>query len=668
MTTRINLACIAMLAFATNSRGQGDLNSLLSQALAPDAGHVVVFPAKKIITMEAANPEATAVAVSGGRIIAVGSLEEVKKALGGNTFTTDDTFAEKVVIPGLIDQHLHPILGALTLAVEVVANEDWVLPGRVCKAAANPKEYMARLRGAEKQLKDPREWFFSWGYHPLWHGKLDRKMLDDISSDRPIAIWHRSCHEFYLNSAALKALHVTEESTKGKGLWSEQADWPTGHFYEGGLNLIMAPLLSKLATPERLTFGLKQTVAYLHQNGVTAYNEPGALVTPEIWKLYQRILGADDTPMYSTFLADGRGIPDRVGLDKALAATEEQIALSTSGKVAFFPKQVKLFADGAIISQLMQMKDGYNDGHKGQWILPPEELEKRAKLYWDAGYRLHIHVNGDLGLQVLLDVLERRMRENPRPDHRTVIVHFANSSEQQVGRIARLGCIVSSNPYYPVGFADKFGEVGLGKERADAMVRNGSVVRQHIPLSFHSDLPMAPASPLFLAWCGVNRTTPSGRVAGPEQRISVEKALRAVTIEAAYSWKKEQELGSIAPGKIANFTILDSDPLTVAPKSIKDITVWGTVFEGRKFPVDLANKIGQGPFRLVPTTPAVASFGWNDRPLRQPFSRRTGSLDEMLELMPRTQGCGPNCSCGGVLASALIEAASRNLAGGNRAQ
>ncbi len=198
------------------------------------------------------------------------------------------------------------------------------------------------------------------------------------------------------------------------------------------------------------------------------------------------------------------------------------------------------------------------------------------------------------------------------------------------------------------------------------MVRNGSVVRQHIPLSFHSDLPMAPASPLFLAWCGVNRITPSGHVAGPEQRISVEKALRAVTIEAAYSWKKEHELGSIAPGKIANFTILDSDPLTIDPRTIKDIAVWGTVFEGGKFPVDKAKKIGQAPIRVVPPTPVVASFGWNDRPLLQPFPRRTGSLDEMLELTPRAMGCGPNCSCGGVMVSALIEAASRNLAARNR--
>jgi len=233
----------------------------------------------------------------------------------------------------------------------------------------------------------------------------------------------------------------------------------------------------------------------------------------------------------------------------------------------------------------MQMKDGYLDGHKGEWIEPPDELEERARLFWNAGYQLHIHVNGDLGLDVVLGILEKLMAENPRPDHRSVIVHFANSTEDQVGRIARLGAIVSANPYYPVGFADKYGEVGLGPQRADAMVRSASVVKNKIPLSFHSDLPMGPASPLNFLWCAVNRVTPSGRVAGPEQRIGVDDALRAVTIEAAYSWRQEHEIGSIAPGKIANFTVLDEDPYAVEPMRLKDIRVWGTVFEGTVYPV-----------------------------------------------------------------------------------
>jgi hypothetical protein len=117
------------------------------------------------------------------------------------------------------------------------------------------------------------------------------------------------------------------------------------------------------------------------------------------------------------------------------------------------------------------------------------------------------------------------------------------------------------------------------------MVRAASVLRRGIPLSLHSDLPMGPAAPLTLAWCAVNRRTPSGRTAAPEQRISVPDALRAVTIEAAYSWWMEDELGSISPGKLANFTVLAEDPYAVEPERLDGIAVLGTVYEGRWFPV-----------------------------------------------------------------------------------
>ena len=238
--------------------------------------------------MERAAPVATAIAVSGKRIVAVGTLDEVKHAIGSQTYQMDDTFAAKIVMPGLIDQHLHPILGALTLAIEVIAIEDWALPGKLWQAASSPSEYRKRLKSAEARLKDPNEWLLTWGYHALWHGKIDRAALDAMSATRPIAVWQRSCHEFYFNSAGLKALGITQEMTKGKGAASDQANWDEGHFWESGLHLIIAPMLKVMATPERLSFGLKQMVAYLHANGVTAYNEPGAIYTPDMWTLYER--------------------------------------------------------------------------------------------------------------------------------------------------------------------------------------------------------------------------------------------------------------------------------------------------------------------------------------------------------------------------------------------
>ena len=176
------------------------------------------------------------------------------------------------------------------------------------------------------------------------------------------------------------------------------------------------------------------------------------------------------------------------------------------------------------------------------------------------------------------------MAERPRTDHRTVIVHFAISSEQQIDRIAALGAIVSANPYYPVGFADKFAAQGLGPTRGLDGARGISASPRH-PAVVPLRLPMAPADSAHTGLVRVNRRTPSGRVVCPEQRVSVHDALRAITIEAAYSWRMEDHLGSIAPGKLANFTMLGDDPYAVDPADLNQIPVLGTVYEGRWFPL-----------------------------------------------------------------------------------
>jgi predicted amidohydrolase YtcJ len=575
-------------------------------APAPSA---TVLVAESVITMDVRRPRATAIAIDGDRIIAVGTVAEVVASLGDRPHVIDRTHEGDVILPGLIDQHLHPFLAATTLTTEVIATEDWHLPGRTFPAAHSESDYRARLREAEKALGDSEEWLFSWGYHSLWHGPLDRAVLDTISATRPIGVWQRSCHEFYLNSAAIERLGLTAEMVADTGPLAETISLGRGHFWENGFMGFLMPLITPtFVTLERLVTGLEQMITYLHGNGVTAFNEPGAVLPPGAWDLYEEMLGRDDVPLLSSFIVDARG-PATAGMpvDEALIRAEKLIARAPEGKVAFLPGQVKLFADGAIISQLMQMKDPYLDrtgapdpDHHGEWLMTPAVFEEQSKAYWDAGYQLHVHVNGDLGLEMVLDALERRLHENPRDDHRTVIVHFANSTEEQVDRIESLGAIVSSNPYYPVGFADKYGEVGLGPERADVMTRNRSVVDRGIPLSFHSDLPMGPADPIGMMSCAVNRVTPSGRVAGPEQRIDAAAALHAVTLGAAYSWRREHEAGSIEVGKLANFTVVDTDPLTCEPRRLDGIGVRGTVFAGRWFPVPAGVGRGRAFAGVVP--------------------------------------------------------------------
>jgi predicted amidohydrolase YtcJ len=568
------------------------------------SGDTVVFVADRFHTMEPEIPVVEAVAVRDGRILSMGTLASVVDGLGDVPYVIDERLRGTVVLPGLIDQHLHPLLGASTLATEVISTEDWHLPDITFPAAHSPEQYLARLRAAEAAMTDPDEWLFTWGYHQLWHGPLDRATLDSISSTRPIGVWQRSCHEWYMNTAGIERLGITTESLAGRGPSSSQVDVASGHFWEGGFfNLVMPKVAGVFLTRERLTAGLRQLVAYLHRSGVTAFNEPGIIWEIEPWDLYNEILGAPEVPFTSSFMVDGRTQAAKgMSADDALADARQQVAKAPSGKVSMLDGHVKLFADGAIISQLMQMRDGYVDAagrfdpdHHGEWLMQPEELERFYRAYWDAGWQIHTHVNGDLGLDVVLDALERCAAANPRTDHRCVIVHFANATEEQVDRIASLGAIVSANPYYPCGFADKYGEVGLGPDRADLMVRSRSVLDRHIPLSFHSDLPMAPAEPMRLAAFAVNRRTESGRVAAPEQRISVDSALRAVTIEAAYSWRREHEIGSIAVGKMATFTVLGADPYLVDPEDLGNVPVIGIVSEGTWMPVPGTTPAVSGP-------------------------------------------------------------------------
>jgi len=287
---------------------------------------------------------------------------------------------------------------------------------------------------------------------------------------------------------------------------------------------------------------------------------------------------------------------------------------------------VKLFADGAIYSQAMQVTAGYKDGHKGEWMMDPDFFARTFRVYWDLGYQLHVHVNGDAGLDMVLDQLEQNMRRAPRHDHRTLIVHFAISRPEQVSRIQRLGAIVSGNPYYPVALADNYRSNGLDPQRADPMVRMGDVERAGISYSFHSDMPMAPGQPLFLMWSGVNRVTNEGNLRGPEQRVSRLGALKAVTLDAAYSLRMEKEVGSIVPGKLANFTILADNPLTVDPMKIKDVRVWGTVHEGRVLPVRQGAVPRAGVDAAGILARPSAPTGQDDRQLAQIFAERLAEL------------------------------------------
>jgi len=562
-------------AFA-QSRSLQELGA--STLAAPQA---TVFTAREIVTLNPNRPSAQAVAVVNGRILWVGSLEEVTGVLSDQPYRIDDSFGDRVLVPGFVAQHDHPVLAALTMSSEILSIEDWVLPGGTVPAVEDKPDFLRRLAEAVR-TGDPARTVLSWGYHPAFYGPLTRRDLDEVSTERPIIVWARSCHEMFLNSRALDEAGVTRELVDGFGASARrQSDLEAGRFWEQGLFGLLPHIATMVADPERLRAGLELTRDYMHAKGVTIGNEPGGILSRPVQDAVNAVFSSPDMPFRWSFMADGKSLVAAHDDDSRVLEETTKLASWYGGMTSLAPRQAKLFADGAIYSQLMQVREPYLDGHEGEWMMDKDDFERAFRIYWDAGYQIHVHVNGDAGVDRVLDALESNLRRNPRYDHRTVLVHFAVSGPDQVARIKNLGAIVSGNPYYVTALADQYSEVGLGPQRADSMVRLGDLTRAGVSWSLHSDMPMAPADPLFLMWCAVNRRTASGRIAGPDQRVSAEAALRGVTIDAAYSLRMDHEIGSIAPGKRANFTILGDNPLTVDPMAIRDVPVTGTIMEGR---------------------------------------------------------------------------------------
>jgi hypothetical protein len=346
---------------------------------------------------------------------------------------------------------------------------------------------------------------------------MSRPILDRLAPNFPVVVWHRSCHEFYLNSAALKLTGIDSALVAGfTPSQKEQSNLAKGHFYEQGALAILGKLAPILASPEQFRRGLEFTESYYHRAGITLACEPGGFFSKPMQDAINAVYSDEATPFNHCFMADGKTFAARNPKDAAALITDTEQVLSWGrGRTWYLPRQVKLLTDGAIYSQLMMMKDGYIDGHHGAWIMDPPVFDYAFQSYWDAGFQIHVHNNGDGGLDVLLGSLEKAMKRNPRKDHRTVLVHFGFARPEQVASWGRLGGIVSANPYYVTALAGRYAKLGIGPERSQNMVPLGDVMKDSISLSFHSDMPMAPAKPLQLVWAGVNRLTAEGPVAGP---------------------------------------------------------------------------------------------------------------------------------------------------------
>ena len=549
----------------------------------------IVFEARKIITMDQSMPEARYIAVEDGRILGVGnSLAQLDAWLVNQNYRIDSQFSEKVLLPGLIDPHLHPLMAAVLLPTAFITPEDWTLPSGEFPGVTTPEDYRQRLREliSNNQSSDP---FITWGYHQLWHGDLDRQLLDEIEPNRAVIVWHRSFHEIIMNTAAMRFLELDSESLfadiiSAPGIDPSHADYSAGHLSETALGVGLARLQPVILAPDKLNAGMTIIQKMLRQNGVTTIADmaTGLFASFNIEAaLIKQTFDHQDSAVRVMLVPNVKPMVEQMGSADAVMEFLNQMQSSQISNKVFLNNRVKLLADGAFFSQYMRMNPpGYTDGHEGKWLTEPAELESLARAFWNNGYHIHTHVNGDEGLDAVLNTLEKLLLEKPRPDHRFTLEHFGYSTIAQAQRLHTLGAQVSAQPNYVYVLSDNYAQNGLGYDRASQMVRLGTLERQGTVIALHSDLTMAPADPLFLAWIAANRLTMEGTIMGPSERLSLDKALRAITIEAAHVIGLEDEIGSISAGKKADFAVLEQDPYEVDVTSLKDIPIWGVVFEG----------------------------------------------------------------------------------------
>lgn len=543
---------------------------------------ISVFTARRVRTMEPSMPTADAVAVRDGHIVEVGSLETMRPWLDVYDHEIDDTFHDHIIMPGFIDPHLHPSMAAILLPMHFTTAVQWSLPWGDIGAVASRVEFLDRLVELDRRL-DPDEPLFVWGHHPIWHGDIAREELDVISSSRPIIVWHRGYHSLVVNEACYRWMDIDLDAARRH----PQVDVDRGAFFETGLNVAYRYLNHFLLGTERFRAGLDRMRQVIHHGGQTTIGDAalGLFGFEEEWEHLKVVMERPDTPFRIQLMPYAMGPTGDEQSDAEMVERVLSLPERNTHRLRF-SDHVKIFADGGFFAELLMLKPpGHLDGRHGEWLTPPERFEEITRAFWNAGLKIHVHCSGDLGVELVLRTLERLQWERPRFDHRFTFEHFGISSSQQVRRLAALGAQASVQVYYVYELSRAFADSTVGYERASQISRLGSLERAGVPFALHSDFPMAPAKPLNNAWVAANRVNEAGEVMGPNERASLDAAMRAITTDAAHILGVEDEIGSLRWGKKADFTILEQDPYDVGAEGLRDIPIWGTVFEGEKFAI-----------------------------------------------------------------------------------
>ena len=541
----------------------------------------VIYPARRIITMNPSNPDARHVAVRDGRIIGAGSLEDLA---GWGDHTIDYRFADKVLMPGLVEGHSHAHEGSCWRAVYCGYFDRMDPNGTVWPGLDSFDAIFDRLREQDAAMEPGDDPISGWSLDPIYYGdaRMSRADLDGVSTVRPIGIRHASGHIMNVNTKALELAGLLREGINHPGVPLGDDGLPTGELKgPDAMELAASHVGLDRKVMSADAWGLRQFGRLCVRQGVTTATDLANPLPPEAVDMMLEVTGASDFPVCMVSLRRFQGVTPKELVERCVelrAMSTERLRLG----------RVKIHADGSIqgFTARLRWPGYYNGAPNGLWYATPEQMQEIYEGALEHDLLVHTHTNGDEAIEMMLDTLERAVQKVPRPDHRYTLQHCQLADTAQFRRMKKLGLCVNLFANHHFYWGDQHYEKTVGPERANRMNACATALREGVPLAIHSDAPVTPLGPFFTAWCAVNRLTPSGRTLGEAEKISVAEALHTITLGAAYTLKMDDEAGSIETGKRADFAVLEDDPYEIGAANLKDVRVWGTVQAGRVFAVE----------------------------------------------------------------------------------
>jgi hypothetical protein len=549
-----------------------------------------LFINARVITVDPAHPSAEAFAVDNGRFTAVGSNEEILKLKTPSTTVID--LKGMTVTPGFNDAHLHP---QTIFDQESPYYRPWLGGDRV----TNIDELVAALK--RKAAITPQGKLISgYGYNDVLLGRHpNRHDLDKVSTTQPVVIRHGSGHISVVNSYVLDSAGITKETPDPPGgAFDRDPDGtPNGVVRESARSLIAKFIGTEAAAPIPHDEELKGYMNCFRQystRGITSVGIAGG--SPTMFRTMQELRDQGNPVRVGfMFLADYFDQLQAAGIQRGFG--DDLLRITA----------LKTFQGNSLSGRTAWLSEAYSD-RPGYFGIPParsqDQLDADYQKWWNAGWQVATHSNGDREIDMVLTAIERAEAQNPRPDARWRIEHASIMTQSLLDRAKKDSVILVFHSYMW-----EYGNIlaSYGPQRLSMMHAYRTAIEMGIHVAGHSDSPISSAYPLLRIQDMVTRRSSQDVVIGGNQRVSVDEAIKAWTLDGAYATFEENIKGSITPGKLADFVVLEQDPRTVPPLTIKDIPIEAVYLGGRQVSAPVANNTV-----LVPLAPIDYGDGDED--------------------------------------------------------